>query len=159
MTDSKEETKNDEQEEKEDEKVEQNQEIEEEEEDGEPHPIDKLAAIIEDIESQERRLGNRNAGDLKYELTRNIYPTLKKIIASVIELALDDEEDEEDEEDEITEEMQKAIENETKEMEDVCKKILEKKDENHEKVVAWAENFLKKLDEVKNASESETTDA
>jgi ABC-type Zn2+ transport system substrate-binding protein/surface adhesin len=133
----------------------ENQEEEEEEnqEEGEEHPIDKLSLIIEDIESQERRLSNRNAGDLKYELTKNIYPILKSIISSVIELAFndDDEENENDsDENENMEEIEKAIENETKEIKEICKIILENKETNNEKVVLWAEKFMKKLEEINN---------
>jgi hypothetical protein len=87
--------------EKDGEEDEEEDEDDEEEEDDEndddlPHPADILESVIDEIERQGKRLNSRRSGDLKFELTNNIYPILHRMseaILGLIEMIEDEEEE------------------------------------------------------------------
>lgn len=80
------------------------------------HPADRLMACFEEVEEQEKRLSNRRAGDLKYELLNNVYPIIRQLISSVLDFMDDLEpgpeaEITEEQEQEIRKSMELAVEN------------------------------------------------
>ncbi len=83
------------------------------------HPADRLMACFNEVEEQEKRLANRRAGDLKYELTNNVYPIIRQVISAVLDFIDDIEVPEitEEQEIELRKSMELAVEN--------CKAIVE----------------------------------
>jgi len=80
------------------------------------HPADRLMVCFEEVEEQEKRLANRRAGDLKYELVNNVYPIIRQLISAVLDFMDDLEpaaetEITEEQEREIRKSMELAVEN------------------------------------------------
>ena len=132
-------------------------EEEEDEEEG-PHPLEILNEVIEDLESQQKRLGSKNAGNLKFELKNNVYPAILRIAAVLYDYIDYMESDEESEEDQAAAEMEEVIKEETEKIELVCEAIMKVdeeitgsiSDENAENwrvIVDWAKEKLPKEDQ------------
>lgn len=100
------------------------------------HPADRLTACVEEILSQEKRLSNRNAGNLKYELVNNIYPLMRTAFSALIDYMDGMDGDEEDEE------VEKAIQ-----------ESLRVGVENCQKLVALNESIGGKLKEIMSEEE------
>jgi DNA primase catalytic subunit len=85
------------------------------------HPADRLLACLQEVEEQEKRLINRRSGDLKYELTNNVYPIIKQIISATLDfidgVEVDDAEITDEQKEELKKSMKIAVEN--------CKSIIE----------------------------------
>lgn len=96
-----------------------NQEEQEEQEELRDHPADRLMACFNEVEEQEKRLSNRRAGDLKYELTNNVYPIIRQVISAVLDFIDDIESVEitDEQEEELKKSMETAVNN--------CKMITE----------------------------------